>query len=213
MSAEAITFDLYGTLVDWRYGIARALNYIREGMVERFFEIEYRAVSTLREYSPYSRVLVEVMRDTLREFGQDFRDEYGKLIVLSFAKSPFFPDALTGLLVLKEHGYITGIISNTDRELVKITLAGLTNLFDYVVTSEDTGYYKPDKRVFIRAYNIMNVEKEKALHVSAYPQYDLEPADQLGIKTVCVDRYGYDWKEKIPSIDKILERLTARPQF
>ena len=207
MSTEAITFDLYGTLVDWRDGIARALNYIREGMVERFFEIEYRAVSTLREYAPYSRVLVEVLKNTLREFGQDFRDEYGKLIVLSFAKSPFFPDALTGLLMLKKYGYRTGIISNTDRELVEITLAGLTNLFDYVVTAEDTGYYKPDKRAFINAYKIMKVDPKKAIHVSSYPQYDLHPADQLGVRTIYIDRYGYSWKEKVTSIDKLPELL------
>jgi FMN phosphatase YigB (HAD superfamily) len=53
----------------------------------------------------------------------------------------------------------------------------------------------------------MNVNTKKVLHVSSYPQYDLEPADQLGIKTICIDRYGYNWREKIPTIDKLLDRV------
>jgi 2-haloacid dehalogenase len=207
VSIEVVTFDLYGTLVDWVNSISRALNYIRRGLAERFFENEYNTISRLREYTPYAKILVNVLKDTLREFRIDFREEYGRLIILSFAKSPFFPDALIGLPPLKKHGYKTGIISNTDRELVEITLSGVKDLFDYIVTAEDTGYYKPDKHAFIKAYEIMNVNTKKVLHVSSYPQYDLEPADQLGIKTICIDRYGYNWREKIPTIDKLLDRV------
>lgn len=213
MSIRVITFDLYGTLVDWVNSISRALNYIHGGLAERFFENEYNTVSRLKEYTPYSKILVNVLKDTLGEFGIDFREEYGRLIVLSFAKSPFFPDALIGLQLLKKHGYKTGIISNTDRELVEITLTGVKDLFDYIVTAEDTGYYKPDKRAFTKAYGIMNVNLQKVLHVSSYPQYDLEKADQLGIKTICIDRYGYDWREKIPTIDRILDRIKGDYNF
>jgi len=213
VSIEVITFDLYGTLVDWVNSISRALNYIHRGLAERFFENEYNSVSRLKEYTPYSKILVNVLKDTLREFRIDFREEYGKLIVLSFAKSPFFPDALIGLPLLKKHGYKTGIISNTDKELVEITLSGVKDLFDYIVTAEDTGYYKPDKRAFIKAYEKMNVNNRKVLHVSSYPQYDLEPADQLGIKTICIDRYGYNWKEKIQTIDKLLDRIKGDYNF
>lgn len=207
MLIEVVTFDLYGTLVDWKYSISRALNYIHEGLAERFFENEYNTISRLKEYTPYSKILVHVLEYTLREFRIDFREEYGRLIILSFAKSPFFPDAFIGLSLLKKHGYKTGIISNTDRELVEITLAGVKDLFDYIVTAEDTGYYKPDKQAFIKAYEKMNVPAQKVLHVSSYPQYDLEPADQLGVKTICIDRYGYDWREKIPSVDRLIEKV------
>ncbi len=207
MSIEVVTFDLYGTLVDWRYSISRSLDYIHEGLAERFFKNEYNTISRLKEYTPYSKILVNVLEETLREFKIDFREEYGRLIILSFAKSPFFPDAFIGLTLLKKHGYKLGIISNTDRELVKITLAGVEDFFDYIVTAEDTGYYKPDKKAFIKAYEMVNVSTQKILHVSSYPQYDLEPADQLGIKTICIDRYGYNWREKIPSVDRLIERV------
>ncbi|MEM4536174.1 MAG: HAD-IA family hydrolase [Nitrososphaerota archaeon] len=205
MQIELVTFDLYGTLVDWKYSISRALNYIHENLADRFFEIEYETVTNLGKYIPYSRILVKVLERALRECKIDFREEYGRLLLTSFAKSPFFPDALIGLILLKKHGYKTGIISNTDRDLVEITLAGVRDFFDYVVTAQDAGYYKPDKRAFITAYEIMKTNYEQVLHVSSYPQYDLEPADQLGVKTVCIDRYGYSWKEKIQSIDRLLE--------
>jgi 2-haloacid dehalogenase len=207
---ELITFDLYGTLVDWRRSIASVLNYIQEGLVDRFFEKEYSTVKSLEGYIPYSKVLVGVLKDTLKEFGLDFMEEYGRLIVLSFAKSPFFPDALAGLLLLKKHGYRTGIISNTDRELVKITLAGVEDLFDFIVTAEDTGHYKPGKNAFVNAYRIMKVDHRKVLHVSSYPHYDLEPADQLGVETVCIDRYGYNWSTKLQSVNKLLDILAKR---
>jgi 2-haloalkanoic acid dehalogenase type II len=207
---ELITFDLYGTLVDWRRSIASVLNYIQEGLVDRFFEKEYSTVKSLEGYIPYSKVLVGVLKDTLKEFGLDFMEEYGRLIVLSFAKSPFFPDALAGLLLLKKHGYRTGIISNTDRELVKITLAGVEDLFDFVVTAEDAGHYKPGKNAFVNAYRIMKVDPRKVLHVSSYPHYDLEPADQLGVETVCIDRYGYNWSTKLQSVNKLLDILSKR---
>lgn len=205
MRIEFITFDLYGTLVDWKYSISRALNYIRENLVDRFFENEYEAITSLKRYVPYSRILVNVLERTLREYEIDFREEYGKLLLTSFAKSPLFPDALIGLILLKKHGYKTGIISNTDRDLVEVTLAGVRELFDYVVTAQDTGYYKPDKHAFINAYEMMKADYDKVLHVSSYPQYDLEPADQLGVKTICIDRYGYSWKEKTTSIDRLVE--------
>jgi len=207
---ELITFDLYGTLVDWRRSIASVLNYIQEGLVDRFFEKEYSTVKSLKGYVPYSKVLVGVLKDTLKEFGLDFMEEYGRLIVLSFAKSPFFPDALAGLLLLKKHGYRTGIISNTDRELVKITLAGVEDLFDFVVTAEDTGHYKPGKNAFVNAYRIMKIDPRKVLHVSSYPHYDLEPAGQLGVETLCIDRYGYDWSTKLQSVNKLLDMLAKR---
>jgi 2-haloacid dehalogenase len=117
---------------------------------------------------------------------------------------------LAGLLLLKKHGYRTGIISNTDRELVKITLAGVEDLFDFIVTAEDTGHYKPGKNAFVNAYRIMKVDPRKVLHVSSYPHHDLEPADQLGVETLCIDSYGYNWSTKLQSVNKLLDILAKR---
>lgn len=207
MVIQLVTFDLYGTLVDWRYGISNALNYIGEGITDKFFEREFHTVRELKIYTPYVKVLENVLREVLRELDIDFREEYARLIVVSFAKSPFFPDSVIGLMILKKSGYKTGIISNTDRSLVKITLSGVEDLFDYIITAEDTGYYKPDERAFINAYKVINIDLDKVVHVSSYPQYDLEPASKLGIKTIHLNRYGYNWANSVSDLVEILEKI------
>ncbi|MCS7126482.1 MAG: HAD-IA family hydrolase [Aigarchaeota archaeon] len=202
---KVVTFDLYGTLVDWKNSISSALDYIYRGISEMFFENEFSIIKSVRTYVPYSSILIEALKKTLDEVGLDLKEEYKRLIVTSFSKSPFFPDSIIGLVYLKEKRFKTGIISNTERRLVKITLSGVEDLFDYVVTAEDTGFYKPDKNAFLNAYKIMGVNIEEVVHVSSYPQYDLESAEALGIRTVCLDRYGYEWKTRIPRLDMIVD--------
>ncbi len=207
MVIRLVTFDLYGTLVDWRYGISCALNYIREGIADTFFEREFHIIRELKTYTPYIKVLEDVLRGVLGELGIDFREEYARLIAISFAKSPFFPDSIIGLMMLKKNGYMTGIISNTDRDLVKITLSGVEDLFDYLITAEDTGYYKPDERAFINAYKLIGMDLDKVVHVSSYPQYDLEPASRIGVKTIHLNRYGYNWANSIDNLEEILGKM------
>lgn len=206
-SVKTVTFDLYGTLVDWQTSISKALEYIRPGISGRFFEVEFSLVKGLARYVPYSDVLSEALRRTLAEEGVSLEEEHRRLLVTSFAKSPPFPDSLLGLMLLRKRGFRTGIISNTERGLARVTLAGIEDLFDYVVTAEDTGFYKPDRRAFTEAYRMMGLDISEAIHVSAYPQYDLETADSLGIETICLDRYGYSWRKKIPTLDRIIELI------
>jgi len=144
-----------------------------------------------------------VLKDLLEKHNMIYESDLGNLLTKMFAKSQFFPDAIYGLLKLKKN-YKTAIISNTDHSLIKITLSGMEDLFDYVVTAEDTGYYKPDENAFKRAMEIINVKKDFVLHVSSYPQYDLETAERLGIKNIMLDRYGYSWPRKIKTLDELL---------
>lgn len=204
---KVLTFDLYGTLVDWRESISRAVEFVCEGASQRFFENEFKIVRELKSYTPYSSILSQALKMTLEEKGVEFREEYARLLTTAFSKSQFFPDSILGLIKLKRKGYRTGIISNTERRLLKITLAGVEDLFDYTVTAEDTGFYKPNKMAFTKAYEIMGVNLGEVLHVSAYPQYDLEPASQLGVETVCLDRYGYSWKRSVRRLDMLETQL------
>jgi len=111
-------------------------------------------------------------------------------LVLSFAKSPPFPDTINALIKARKLGLRIGIISNTERRLVEITLSGIRHLVDSVVTAEDIGVYKPSTEAFRKALNILGVGVEDVIHVSAYLNYDIEPASRLGIRTIYVNRYG-----------------------
>lgn len=199
-----LTFDLYGTLVDWRSSIGGFLKMI--GIpAEEFFSEEFRTIIKSGEFIPYSKVLVNVLRKIMDSKSIEYRDLYGYLIVRAFAKSPFFPDALIGLKILKEK-HRTGIISNTEKSLANITLCGLEDMFDFVITAEETGYYKPDERAFMEAWKRMGAHPSEIVHISSYPQYDLITAHRLGVRTVLLNRYGYDWKESVNNLID-LERI------
>lgn len=192
-----ISFDLYGTIVDWRSSIGGVLRVI--GVDEQqFFRTEYEELRSTETFRPYS----EILRTTLmRVMQSDYSVEHGNALVLSFAKSQPFPDAIIALPRLKAAGHRLALISNTERRLIGITLCGMDHLFDWIVTAEDTGVYKPSPEAFVRAYSRMGISgKQDVVHVSAYPSYDLIPASQLGLKTVLVNRYADAWPIQVPSL-------------
>ncbi|MFP3203680.1 MAG: HAD-IA family hydrolase, partial [Sulfolobus sp.] len=156
-----ITFDLYGTLVDWRYTMDSYLKFVKVDPDE-FFRCEFNKLKNFRKYS-------EILKDCIRELLKErYTDEIIEGIDYAFSKSPPFPDTIPGIMRLKKIAKL-GIISNTERRLIKTTLCGMEEMFDWIITSEDTGYYKPDKRAFIKAYEIMGVNPKEVVHVSAYP--------------------------------------------
>ncbi|MDP8023680.1 MAG: HAD-IA family hydrolase [Nitrososphaeria archaeon] len=199
---KIMTFDLYGTLVDWKSSIGNVLNLINPGLLDKFFSAEFVYVSNLKSFEPYSMVLKKTLMDVLKKNGIQYEEDYGETLVRMFSKSPFFADSVLGLIRIKKK-FKVGVISNTERKLVKVTLAGMEDLFDYIITAEDTKFYKPDRMAFLEAIKIMNVKEEEILHISAYPQYDLKPARALGIRSVLLNRYGYHWDLEINSLDKI----------
>lgn len=188
-----VIFDLYGTLVDWRYTITRFIEfYVGKHAVEDFFKCDIERVS--KGYVPYKDILKECLSRVAGLYSVVLSDEVLDAFVLAFAKSPPFPDVVYGLLMLKKLGYKVCVLSNTDKDLVEITLAGIRNFFDYVITAGDVRAYKPSVEAFTRAYEILSASPENVVHVSAYPEYDLIPASKLGARTVLIDRgLGYNW--------------------
>ncbi len=202
MEIKYITFDCYGTLFDWLYGIESIIKYLTgENFLEEFFQCEHEEI---KQYQPYSQILGKCLKKTLENHGKTYYEVYGRAITLLFAKSPPFPDTIPGLLKIKDKKYKTAIISNTEHQLIKLTLTGLEDLIDTVITAEDTEYYKPDPRAFTKALEILGARPENVVHVSSYPYYDLEPARKLGVKTVLLNRYGYKWKPSINNLEDLV---------
>ena len=201
-----VIFDCYGTLVDWIYSIKSVLLYLTGDWfsLKRFFDCEKQS---LAEYRPYSSILVDCLKHVLRDYGVEYREEYGESLVSGFAKSPLFPDTIPGLYLLKRRGFKTAILSNTERRLISVTLQGLESYFDEVITAEDIKAYKPSREAFLRAYRVLGVEASEVVHVSAYPFYDLVPASKLGAETILVNRYGYTWSRTASSLEEVARLL------
>jgi 2-haloalkanoic acid dehalogenase type II len=206
-----VTFDCYGTLFDWRHGIGSVLESVlqepKDLALQEFFKVE-QAIITRPGFRRYSEVLKEALEELMCRKGLQYREVYGDALVVGFAKSPPFPDLVPGLKALRLAGYGTAIISNTERRLIEVTLSGINELVDEVVTAEDIGKYKPDKEAFVKALKLLGVKADEVVHVSAYTYYDLIPASKLGIRTVLVDRgYGEEWSVKISSLEELAPML------
>ena len=192
---EWLSFDCYGTLVDWETGISTAvdetlrLHGIRKSKSEilALFADAEPKVQGSGEYLEYRVVLRRVM-----EFigaALDFRGTESDMDCLADTLSdwPVFPEVVDALGAFKTR-YKLAVISNVDDDLFARTEEALGVDFDAVVTSEQARSYKPDLRNFNLAASRMGVEKEKWLHVAESLYHDIGPANRLGIASVWVNR-------------------------
>lgn len=192
---EWLSFDCYGTLVDWETGISRAIGEVLEShriemsraeVLALFADIEPRVQSS-QGYLTYRHVLRDVM--SLMGVELEFRCTEAELDCLadSLPGWPVFPDVAPALVELKSR-YKLAVISNVDDDLFAGTARALAVDFDVVVTAEQVRSYKPDLRNFRVASARMEVEMESWLHVAESLYHDIEPANQLGLKSVWVNR-------------------------
>jgi 2-haloacid dehalogenase len=191
---DAITFDCYGTLIDWEQGILNALQPVLaprgvdatpDELLERYarHEAELEADS----YLPYREILAESLRRLCTEAGVTASDEETDAFARAIADWPAFPDTAAALRTLHER-FRLGVITNCDRELFALSNRRLGVTFDWVVTAEDARAYKPGLRPFELAFETVDVPRERILHAAQSLFHDHVPAGQLGLASVWVDR-------------------------
>jgi 2-haloalkanoic acid dehalogenase type II len=195
---EVLTFDCYGTLIDWEAGIVRHLESwaVRKGVVSRpeelldaFAGAEAR-VEAKRPTSPYRDILREVYREITSGFAVPSDETEAELFATSVGDWPAFSDTPAALRELEKR-YRLIVVSNVDRISFSRTLPKLGVELDGLVTAEDVGAYKPDLRMFERAFEVvaeMGIERSKILHVAQSLFHDHVPAKKLGLRTVWVNR-------------------------
>lgn len=208
LSGLYVIFDLYGTLVDWIKSISGFIeSFISSSAVEEFFKCDLEQTSS-GVYKPYREILGDCLSRVALKYGVLVSSDIKDSFITHFAKSPPFPDTIYGIKLLKTRGFKVGVLSNIDKDLVEITLCGVRGMFDFIVTAEDVKAYKPRREAFIRTYKALGVTPLEVVHVSAYPQYDLEPARELGAKTILVNRgYGYKWYVSVNSLVELADIL------
>ena len=196
---DVITFDCYGTLIDWERGMLDALRRVREHAGRRITDRQlleaYATIEGRLEAGSYARYR-DVLRGVMRELAQVLEVPPRHVDLDALAGSlpdwPPFPDTVESLTRLKRHKKL-GIISNTDRDLFAGTATHLEVPFDWVITAEDVESYKPSHRNFERALATMGIPKERVLHAAQSRFHDIAPARALGIACVWVNRrHGQD---------------------
>lgn len=190
----AISFDCYGTLIDWEAGILptlRALvarhnrSFADAAILELFGEFEAEAESG--SYQSYREVLQSVVRAFGRRLEFDLSPSEIGCLYESLPGWQPFPDTVAALQQLKRR-YKLAVISNIDDDLFAETRKLLGVEFDAVVTAQRARSYKPSRHNFELALHTLGLARERLLHVAQSHYHDVVPASSLGIRTVWVNR-------------------------
>lgn len=191
---EYLTFDCYGTLVDWETGILNALRPVLtahgvettdDAVLHLYADFEARAERG--EYKPYRLVLEQVVRDFGARMGFVPSMAEANSLPESLRNWQPFPDTVAALKRLATR-YKLAIISNIDDDLFAFTAPKLGVDFAKVITAQQARSYKPALHNFRLALQRLGVPKEKVLHVAQSVYHDIVPTRQLGISNVWVNR-------------------------
>jgi 2-haloacid dehalogenase len=194
---EVLSFDVYGTLIDFEHGILGALKPVlkthniylsNEQILELYGEIE--AGIQEEKFIQYR----EVLRQVVLEFGNrfDFSPSPSELncLVNSLGKWIPFPHVVESLQILKKK-FRLAIISNIDNALFALSEQHLDVDFDWIITSEQAKCYKPSLRIFKFAIEKIGVSPENMLHISNSMYHDIVPARALDLSTVWLNERPY----------------------
>ena len=219
---RALTFDCYGTLIDWETGIWDALQPVilhnakedltRETALGSFARWESRQEQAAPGL-PYPELLARVHRSIAESFGLETNQDLDGAFGDSVPHWPAFPDTADGLRLLSRH-YKLVILSNVHRDGIAASRRKLGVEFDAVYTAQDIGSYKPADANF--AYLLahlksdLGMDRSQVLHVAQSLHHDHAPANRFGIANAWIDRQrlskGGGWgatepMEAVPSTD------------
>jgi 2-haloacid dehalogenase len=194
-SIRLITFDCYGTLVDWENGMLASLRplFSRDGrrisdtqLLELYGDVE--ALIEAGPYLPYRQVLAMTAQEMGRRTGVNISQEEAGAFAESLVRWKPFMDTVASLQSMARK-YRLGIISNVDDDLFAETRRKLAPVeFDLVVTAQQVGSYKPSFRNFEEAVRRSGLGKDQILHAGQSLYHDVAPANELGIASVWVNR-------------------------
>jgi len=190
---DVLTFDCYGTLIDWESGIGESVAAAaRADGVEtdrsRILAIHAEVEPLIQSdaYRPYREVLAEVALAVAQRLDWPLERERARYLADGLPGWRVFPDTNPALTRLKRAGYRLGILSNVDDDLLAGTRKQFAVDFDFLVTAEQVRSYKPARPHFDRARELIG--DAPWLHVAQSYFHDIEPASRLGLPVAWVNR-------------------------
>jgi 2-haloacid dehalogenase len=193
-SIRLITFDCYGTLIDWESGMLAAMRpmFLRDGpavpdaqLLKHYGEAE--AALEAGAYLPYREVLSRSVQDMGRRLGIPISAGQGAAFAEDFVRWDPFPDTVAALQAMARK-FRLGIISNVDDDLFAQTRKKLGVEFHLVVTAQQVRSYKPALGNFEETLRRSGLNKDQILHAAQSLYHDIAPTNALGIRNVWVDR-------------------------
>lgn len=196
---EVLTFDCYGTLIDWELGAKgtlRALLAVKDTRTdeEAFFHAWERAQRARIEgpYAPYRQIAAECFLDVARQMRLPLNADDAAHFAASIVTWQPFSDTVAALAALQKHLKL-GIISNIDDDILAGTRELLGVDFDFLMTAQQARAYKPSPVIFERALRLIGRPADRIAHAAFGFEYDIGPAQAQGMRTVLVKRLRRDF--------------------
>jgi 2-haloacid dehalogenase len=218
-----LTFDCYGTLIQWDEGLVAAV----ERILARQDNARVDAATLIRTYDKHEHALEgeephRLFRDVagrglelaMRELGLSCSPADIEILTGSISKMPPFPEVVTALADLKAQGFGLCIISNTDDDIIAGNVVEMGGHIDRVITAEQAQAYKPSRQIFAFAHETLGVRKDEIVHICASPNLDLAAARDMGFRSIWIDRGSgrrplpdYTPDEVFPTLDQVPRRF------
>lgn len=194
---EWLTFDCYGTLIQWDEGlkavVADILHDKGDHSVEadRLIEVYDRHEHRLEQTPPhrsFRQLSTLGLQLALEELGLTSRPEDSQRLAGAIPRMPPFPEVIETLAKLKAMGFKLCIVSNTDDDIIAGNVAQLGGHIDRVITAQQAGAYKPNPRLFDYAHEQLGVSRDQVVHICASPTLDHTAARDMHFRCVWIDR-------------------------
>jgi len=188
------TFDCYGTLIDWNGGISAELaRLFGDGSAPRLLESYHRLEPEVQAEDPersYRTVLTLTLQRLAAGEDVELPDGEADALARSLASWSPFPEVPAALEEARARGWRLAILSNTDRDFIAASKAQLGVPFDETIVASEIGSYKPGHRHWSEFFARTHADRARHVHVAASLFHDIAPANELGLRSVWVNRLG-----------------------
>ncbi|MGQ0730348.1 haloacid dehalogenase type II [Acidovorax sp.] len=219
---EWLTFDCYGTLIQWDEGLVEAVATILRSKGESGAEVSVNQLISVydkyehdleaeRPHRSFRDVAGTALALAMRELSLPSSEKDVEVLTSNISKMPPFQEVVPALAQLKKMGFKLCIVSNTDDDIIAGNVAQMGGHIDRVVTAQQARAYKPTRQIFSYAHSALGVSKDDVVHICASPHLDLEAAKDMGFRCVWIDRNTA--RRPLPDYtpDAILDRLDRVP--
>jgi len=191
MNTRWVTFDCFGTLVDWNTGFSNLLTPLFGSQtpdVMRAYHHFERELEAERPHRLYREVLSAALLRAAAAVGVSISERPARTLSEGWGLLPVFPDVENMLGSLRAMSCRLALLTNCDDDLFAQTESAFRQPFDLVITAEQAGAYKPSSRHFERFAEVAGVSRHDWVHVACSWYHDIAPARMLGVQRVWLDR-------------------------
>lgn len=216
---EWLTFDCYGTLIQWDEGLLAAV----EAILGRQADTTINAEELIAVYDRHEHALEQsvphrsfydvaggALSKAMQELGLAYNPTDIEILTGGISRMPPFPEVVDTLAELKSAGFKLCVISNTDDAIIAGNTAQMGGHIDQVVTAQQAEAYKPNPKIFVHAHKTLGVMQEDIVHICASPHLDLAAARDIGFRSIWINRGtgreplpDYEPDAELPTLDRV----------